>query len=75
MLIVSLSGAVSGLGERLGGIHVSMSTHQESELESEDAGSLSDRSESDCLPSAFKAYIRGMVGTLAFLRANFGFVY
>uniref|UniRef100_A0A8C8JPC3 Centriolar and ciliogenesis-associated protein HYLS1 C-terminal domain-containing protein n=1 Tax=Oncorhynchus tshawytscha TaxID=74940 RepID=A0A8C8JPC3_ONCTS len=33
---------------------------QESELESEDAGSLSDRSESDCLPSAFKAYIRGM---------------
>uniref|UniRef100_A0A8C7U7D6 HYLS1 centriolar and ciliogenesis associated n=1 Tax=Oncorhynchus mykiss TaxID=8022 RepID=A0A8C7U7D6_ONCMY len=54
------SGAVSGLGERLGGIHVSMSTHQESELESEDAGSLSDRSESDCLPSAFKAYIRGM---------------
>uniref|UniRef100_A0A4W5RRL1 HYLS1 centriolar and ciliogenesis associated n=1 Tax=Hucho hucho TaxID=62062 RepID=A0A4W5RRL1_9TELE len=54
------SGAVSGLGECLGGIHVSMSTHQESELESEDAGSLSDRSESDCLPSAFKAYIRGM---------------
>uniref|UniRef100_A0A4W5RYN9 HYLS1 centriolar and ciliogenesis associated n=1 Tax=Hucho hucho TaxID=62062 RepID=A0A4W5RYN9_9TELE len=53
-------GAVSGLGECLGGIHVSMSTHQESELESEDAGSLSDRSESDCLPSAFKAYIRGM---------------
>ncbi|XP_045073229.1 hydrolethalus syndrome protein 1 homolog [Coregonus clupeaformis] len=50
------SGAVSGLEERLG----SMSTHQESELESEDAGSLSDRSESDRLSSAFKAYIRGM---------------
>ncbi|XP_045074809.1 DNA ligase 1 isoform X1 [Coregonus clupeaformis] len=49
-------GAVSGLEERLG----SMSTHQESELESEDAGSLSDRSESDRLSSAFKAYIRGM---------------
>uniref|UniRef100_A0A4W5PE71 HYLS1 centriolar and ciliogenesis associated n=1 Tax=Hucho hucho TaxID=62062 RepID=A0A4W5PE71_9TELE len=54
------SGAVSGLGEHLGGIHVSMSTHQESELESDDAGSLSDRSESAHLPSAFKAYIRGM---------------
>ncbi|CDQ66491.1 unnamed protein product [Oncorhynchus mykiss] len=54
------SGAVSGPGERLGGIHVSMSTHQELELESDEAGSLSDRSESDRLPSAFKAYIRGM---------------
>lgn len=54
------SGAVSGLGERLGGIHVSMSTHQELELESDEAGSLSDRSESDHLPSTFKAYIRGM---------------
>uniref|UniRef100_A0A8C7Q6Y4 HYLS1 centriolar and ciliogenesis associated n=1 Tax=Oncorhynchus mykiss TaxID=8022 RepID=A0A8C7Q6Y4_ONCMY len=53
-------GAVSGPGESLGGIHVSMSTHQELELESDEAGSLSDRSESDRLPSAFKAYIRGM---------------
>ncbi|KAL1005980.1 hypothetical protein UPYG_G00066400 [Umbra pygmaea] len=54
------SGAVNGLEERLGGLQVS--PHQGSEPESEDTGSLSDRhrSESDGLPSAFEAYIRGL---------------
>uniref|UniRef100_A0A8C7D3K0 HYLS1 centriolar and ciliogenesis associated n=1 Tax=Oncorhynchus kisutch TaxID=8019 RepID=A0A8C7D3K0_ONCKI len=66
---IMITFAAFGPGERLGGINVSMSTHQELELESDEAGSLSDRSESDRLPSAFKAYIRGMVGTLSLMSA------
>ncbi|KAJ8001996.1 hypothetical protein DPEC_G00175210 [Dallia pectoralis] len=56
------SGAVSGLEERLGGLQVSTSTHQDSETESEDTGSLSDRHRSELggLTSAFEFYIRRM---------------
>ncbi|XP_046899444.1 hydrolethalus syndrome protein 1 isoform X4 [Hypomesus transpacificus] len=55
------SGAVSGLEERLGDLHVSMSANHDSELERTDTDSISDSFEADGLPSAFEAYIKGMV--------------
>lgn len=56
------SGAVSGLEERLGGLYVSTSANQDSELGREDTDSMSDRhsSEADAFPSAFEAYMKGM---------------
>ncbi|XP_010887516.2 hydrolethalus syndrome protein 1 homolog [Esox lucius] len=55
------SGAVSGLEERLGGLRVSPSAYQDSELESEDAGSLRDQHGPELGGlSAFEAYIRRM---------------
>uniref|UniRef100_A0A3P8ZVQ5 Centriolar and ciliogenesis-associated protein HYLS1 C-terminal domain-containing protein n=1 Tax=Esox lucius TaxID=8010 RepID=A0A3P8ZVQ5_ESOLU len=54
-------GAVSGLEERLGGLRVSPSAYQDSELESEDAGSLRDQHGPELGGlSAFEAYIRRM---------------
>ncbi|XP_067115402.1 uncharacterized protein hyls1 isoform X1 [Osmerus mordax] len=54
-------GAVSGLEEQLGDLHVSMSANHDSELERTDTDSISDSFEADGLPSAFEAYIKGMV--------------
>ncbi|KAM3865359.1 centriolar and ciliogenesis-associated protein HYLS1-like [Diretmus argenteus] len=58
------SDAASGLEERLGGLHVSMSTQHDSETENDDVTSQSEdhSSENDGISfSAFQSYIRAMV--------------
>ena len=68
MINVFFVGAVSGLEERLGDLHVSMSANHDSELERTDTDSISDSFEADGLPSAFEAYIKGMVGIILDLK-------
>lgn len=61
---LTVSGGVSGLEEGLDRLHMSGAhRHQESELESEEIDSL--RSEGE-LPSAFQAYLKGIVSRSTF---------